>query len=436
MRAISLKLGQRCRAGRRIFGCREDGAPARAQVPAPRFVRRALFGRGCDRAKGSFMRILDIRTYVAPPPAGSWLNEIQVSTPMSIYPQYHGKRGNWRGPNAQEVFVEVVAEDGLSGLGISRGGAVIEAIVDSHLRPLLVGKDARDIERLWEQMFRATLPYGRKGAALMALSGVDLALWDLLAKSMGQPLYRLLGGAAHEAIPVYATHPDPKALVREGFVGTKIPMAFGPVDGKAGLRRNVERVAEVREKVGPDIDVMVDCWMAWDVDYTLAFAREAASLDLRWIEEPLPPDDYAGYAELRRRISGIQIATGEHEYTRWGFRELIERGCADVLQPDLAWGGGITEMRKVIGMAAAWNIPVIPHNGLMQPWTTHLMYASPNCPLAEFIVLYGPGDEAPPPVMRGALAPEGGRVRPREDPGAGVSLDLAEWDRQAVARKS
>jgi L-rhamnonate dehydratase len=376
------------------------------------------------------MRILDVRTYVAPPPAGSWLNEVRVSTPMSVFPEHRAHRGSWRGPNAQDVFIEVVAEDGLTGLGITRGGAVVETIVEKHLKSLLVGKDPRDVELLWEQMFRATLAYGRKGAPVMAVSGVDLALWDLLAKSMGQPLYRVLGGAAHDALPVYATHPDPHALVREGFVGTKIPMAYGPADGKEGLRKNVERVAAMREKVGENIDVMVDCWMSWDVDYTLAFAREASSLKLRWIEEPLPPDDYDGYALLRRKIVGPQIATGEHEYTRWGFKELLTRGCADVLQPDIAWSGGITEMRRVIGMASAWGIPVIPHNGVMQPWATHLMFASPSCPLAEYILFYGANDTPPPPIMRGDLVPAGGRVRPREDAGAGVSLDLAEWQRQ------
>jgi L-rhamnonate dehydratase len=380
------------------------------------------------------MKIVDVRTYVAPPPGGSWLNEIRVSTPMSIYPEYKASRGTWRGPNTQDVFVEVVSDEGVSGLGITRGGRVAQTIVDVHLRELLLGKDPRDVELLWEQMYRATLAYGRKGAPIMALSGVDLALWDLLAKWMGQPLYRLLGGAVCESLPVYATHPDPHALVREGYVGTKIPMSYGPADGREGLRRNVERVAEIRSAVGPDIDIMVDCWMSWDVPYTLNFARAAAPHALRWIEEPLPPDDYDGYRELRRAVTGTQIATGEHEYTRWGFKELLTRGCADVLQPDIAWSGGITEIRRVMAMASAYAIPVIPHNGIMQPWATHLMYATPICPLAEHIVFHGPGERAPPPIMTGALVPQRGRVRPRDDPGAGVALDVEEWRRQTAAR--
>lgn len=379
------------------------------------------------------MRIVDVRTYVAPPPAGSWLNEVQVSTPMSVYPRYKEHRGSWRGPNTQDVFILVVADEDVTGLGITRGGAVVQTIVEQHLKALLVGADPRDVELLWEQMFRATLAYGRKGAPIMALSGVDLALWDLLAKWMGQPLYRLLGGAMRDSLPVYATHPDSDALVREGYVGIKLPMAYGPADGRDGLHRNVERVAEVRAAVGSGIDVMVDCWMSWDLGYTLAFARAAEPYNLRWIEEPLPPDDYDGYAELRRRVVGTQIATGEHEYTRWGFKELLSRGCVDVLQPDVAWSGGISEVRRIAAMAAAYDIPVIPHNGVLQPWATHLMLATTNCPLAEHIVFYGPDDAAPPPIMLGELKPEMGRIRPSDAPGAGVELDIEEWERQTAA---
>lgn len=349
---------------------------------------------------------------------------------MAIFPRFRENRSSWRGPNSQDVFVQVLTDEGLTGLGVTRGGSVVKTIVEDHLRSLLLGTDPREVELLWEQMFLATLPYGRKGVPVMALSAVDLALWDILAKSLGQPLYRVLGGATKESLPVYATHPDPASLVREGYVGAKIPMPCGPGEGKKGLKANVERVAEVRSIIGPDLDLMVDCWMSWDLQYALEFARAAKPYNLRWIEEPLPPDDYEGYAELRRRVTWTQIATGEHEYTRWGFKELLARGCVDVIQPDIAWSGGITDMRRVAAMAAAYNVAVIPHNGVMQPWATHFMLANPSCPLAEYVVFYGPNDVAPPPVMLGELKPEGGRVRPSETPGAGVELDLVELERQ------
>lgn len=379
------------------------------------------------------MRITDVRAYVAPPPGNSWLNRVRIATPMSAYPRFAERRSSWRGPNTQDVFVQVFTDEGVTGLGVTRGGVVVKAIVEQHLRGLLLQADPRNVELLWEQMYRATLPYGRKGAPIMALSAVDLALWDLLAKWLSQPLYRVLGGATKDDLPVYATHPDPAALVSEGYVGTKIPMPFGPSDGKVGLRANIERVAEVRSIVGPDIDLMVDCWMSWDLNYTLEFARAAKPYGLRWIEEPLPPDDYEGYAELRRRVTSTQIATGEHEYTRWGFRELIVRGGVDVVQADVAWCGGISEARRIAAMAAAHNLILVPHNGVMQPWATHLMYATPNCPLAEYVVFYGPDDAAPAPVMLGELTPQSGRVRPSDAPGAGVELNVEELLRQVKA---
>ena len=120
------------------------------------------------------MRIVEVRTYVAPPPAGSWLNEIRVSTPMSIYPEYQSSRSSWRGPNTQDVFIQVVTDEGLTGLGITRGGCIVQTIIDQHLRALLLGKDARNVELLWEQMYRATLAYGRKGAPIMAVSKVKI----------------------------------------------------------------------------------------------------------------------------------------------------------------------------------------------------------------------------------------------------------------------
>ncbi|MCC6176644.1 MAG: L-rhamnonate dehydratase [Chloroflexi bacterium] len=378
------------------------------------------------------MRITEIRAHVAPPPARSWLNESLVATPMSIFPRFKARRSSWRGPGTQNVYVEVLTDEGLTGVGQCSGGVVAKAIVEHHLSPLLVGEDPRPVEQHWELMFRATLPYGRKGVAIMAISGVDLALWDLFAKWLGQPLYRALGGPLRDDLPVYGTHPVPAEMAREGYVAYKVPAAYGPADGKAGLDRNIERIAQARQDVGPNVDVMIDCWMSWDLPYSLAFAEAARPYGLRWIEEPLPPDDYEGYAELRRRVTWTQIATGEHEYTRWGFRELLERGCADVIQPDLAWGGGISEGRKIAALAAAHNVPVVPHAGGLQPWTVHFMLATQNCPLAEYVVFYGPNDVAPPPVLLGAPHPEMGRLRAPTRPGAGVELDLEELRRQSA----
>ncbi|HLY21280.1 MAG TPA: enolase C-terminal domain-like protein [bacterium] len=369
------------------------------------------------------MRITGIRTIVEPYSSGTWLDQIQVANPMFRFPRFRGPRSAWRGPGSDAVRVFVLTDEGVVGTGESRGGVVTKAIIDHHLAALLRDQDPLDIELRWEEMWRALLPYGRKGVAVMALSAVDLALWDLLAKWTGTPLYRLLGGAAREPLPVYATHPEPARLAAEGYVGLKVPMPCAVEDGPAGFDRNVETAAAARRAVGPDVDVMVDCFMAWDVEYTLRFARATREYGLRWIEESLPPDDYEGYARLRREIDWTQVATGEHEYTRWGFARLLAAEAADVLQPDVAWAGGITEVRRIAALASARGIPVIPHAGVLQPWTVHLMAAMPNCPMGETIV-FGAGDRRPAASIRSEITVEHGRVRPNETPGAGVVLNV------------
>jgi len=370
------------------------------------------------------MKITGIRARVEPFSSGTWLDQAPaIANPMFRFPRFRGARAAWRGPGADVVRVFVLTDDGVVGAGECRGGVVAKAIIDSHLAGLLHGQNPLDIELRWEEMWRALLPYGRRGVAVMAISGVDLALWDLLARWVGQPLYRLLGGAAHESLPVYATHPDPARLAAEGFVGLKVPMPCAAEDGRAGFRRNVEAVAAARGAVGPDVDLMVDCFMSWDVAYTIRFARAVREYDLRWIEEALPPDDYDGYARLRRAINWTQIATGEHEYTRWGFAQLLGVHGADVIQPDVTWAGGITEVRRIAALASARGVSVVPHAGVLQPWTVHLMAATPNCPLAETVV-FGAGDRRPEASIRSEIIVERGRVRPNETPGAGVAPNI------------
>lgn len=369
------------------------------------------------------MKITGIRTLVEPYTSGTWLDEAEIANPMFHFDRFRGARSIWRGPGSDVVRVFVLTDEDLVGVGETRGGVVAKAIIDNHLAAIVAGQNPLDIELRWEEMWRALLPYGRRGVAVMALSAVDLALWDLLAKSAGQPLYRLLGGTAQASIPVYATHPEPQRLAAEGYVGLKVPMPCSVDDGRSGLRRNVEAAEAARQAVGPDIDVMVDCFMSWDVDFTLRFAEAARDVHLRWIEEALPPDDLEGYATLRRKISWTQIATGEHEYTRWGFAQLLRAGGADVIQPDVAWAGGITEVRRIAGLASAYNVAMVPHAGALQPWAVHLMAATPNCPLAETIV-FGPEDRRPTSSITSQIHVSNGRVQPNETPGAGVDLNV------------
>ena len=234
-------------------------------------------------------------------------------------------------------------------------------MIERHLSRFLIGSDPRDVERLWDQMWRGSLYYGRKGLAICAISAVDLALWDLCGKLRDEPVYKLLGGETKDAIPCYVTGIKPAATRSSASSAPRCRCPHGPADGRDGLLKNVEMVARAREEVGPDFDLMLDCYMALDVPYTIELADALRPYRVRWIEEPLPPDDYDGHARIKAACPWQRFTTGEHEYTRYGFRELIARANVDILQPDLAWVGGITEARKIAAMAAAHDLPVVPH---------------------------------------------------------------------------
>jgi L-rhamnonate dehydratase len=354
----------------------------------------------------------------------SWLSESLVANPMSIYPEYKAKRSSWGAKWGPELLVRVITDDGIEGIGgpVPAGGRII---VEEHFRNLLVGKDPFDIELLWDQMFRSSLPYGRKGLPIMAISAIDIALWDIIGKATGQPVYKLLGGATKESLPVYSTGNDVAFYHKLGFTGFKLAMPHGPVDGWAGMKANLELIEKTRDIIGPDGEIMLDCYMAWSVDYTLRMAREMEPFRVRWIEESLPPDDYDGYAEITAK-SQVPIATGEHEYTRWGFKELISRRCCHILQPDLMWVGGISEARKITAMASSWGLDVIPHGGGLHPWGVHFMTSQVNCPLAEWVVVGNEGEDNPIrplfPYFEGSPLPENGRIKPTETPGIGVTV--------------
>ncbi|MEO5881720.1 MAG: L-rhamnonate dehydratase, partial [Caldimonas sp.] len=275
---------------------------------------------------------------------GHWIDG-QISTPMSRWPEYRMTRKSFGIDVLGTLVVEVEASDGTVGFGVTTAGEIGAWIVEKHLARFVEGKAVDQIETIWEQMYGATLFYGRKGVVLNAISGVDLALWDLLAKVRKEPVHALLGGPVRDELVFYATGVRPDLAKGMGFVGGKMPLVHGPAEGEAGLRANLDQLAAMRARVGPDFWLMFDCWMSLDLDYATRLAAGAQEHKLKWLEECLPPDDYWGYAALRQAVpKGMMVTTGEHEATRWGFRMLLEMGCADILQPDVGWCGGMTEM--------------------------------------------------------------------------------------------
>lgn len=227
--------------------------------------------------------------------------------------------------------------------------------------------------------------YGRKGLPIAIISVIDLALWDLLGKLRNEPVYRLIGGAARDRIDFYCTGPEPTAAKSMGFWGAKVALPYCPEEGHEGLRKNVEYLRQHREAVGPDFPLMVDCWMSLNVSYTIDLVRacEDLKLNINWWEECLSPDDTDGYALLKRAHPRTKFTTGEHEYSRYGFRKLIEHRDLDIIQPDVMWLGGLTELLRVAAMAAAYDIPVVPHAS--GSYSYHFVLSQPNTPFQEYL---------------------------------------------------
>ena len=290
------------------------------------------------------------------------------------------------------LVVEIFTDEGLVGIGnAALAPQVTKQVVDLYLKPILIGADPWESELLWQHMSRKTMAFGRKGVVMAAISAVDIALWDILGKSAKQPVYRLLGGRTKPRIPVYASRlysspldqlaAEAKRYKEDGYKAMKLRFGWGPSDGAPGMQRNVDLVRTVRETAGDEIDLMADAYMGWTLDYAKRMLPLLEPFNLRWLEEPVIPDDIHGYAELKR-ASRIPIAGGEHEHTIYGFRELLEARAVDYIQFDTNRVGGITQARKISAMAEAHSVPVIPHAGQMHNY--HIVMASLNSPMAEY----------------------------------------------------
>jgi L-alanine-DL-glutamate epimerase-like enolase superfamily enzyme len=290
------------------------------------------------------------------------------------------------------LVAEVFTDDGLAGVGnAALAPRLTKQVIDLYLKPLLIGADPWDVEFLWQHMYRKTLAFGRKGIGMAAISALDIALWDLIGKSAGQPLYRLLGGRTKPRIPVYASRlyatgleelaAEAKRYKEEGFRAMKLRFGWGPVDGADGMQRNLALVRTVREAVGDGVDVMADAYMGWTLDYAKRMLPLLEPFRLRWLEEPVVPDEVHGYAELRAQ-GRVPIAGGEHEFTLHGFRDLLEARALDYIQFDTNRVGGLTQARKIAALAEAHGVPVVPHAGQMHNY--HVVMASLNSPMAEY----------------------------------------------------
>ncbi|WP_020650203.1 L-rhamnonate dehydratase [Solimonas variicoloris] len=359
---------------------------------------------------------------------GHWIDD-HIATPMARYPEYRQSRQSFGINVLGTLVVEIEASDGTVGFAVTTGGEPAAYIVEKHLARFVEGARVAEIEKIWDQMYFSTQYYGRKGLVVNAISGVDLALWDLLGKLRGEPVHQLLGGAVRPELQFYATGARPDLARKLGFIGGKMPLHHGPAEGEEGLNKNIAELAEMRARVGKDFWLMYDCWMSLDLNYAVRLAQRAHVHGLKWIEEALSPDDYWGYAELKRQAPrGMLVTTGEHEATRWGFRMLLEMGCCDIIQPDVGWCGGLTELIKISALADARGALVIPHGSSV--YSYHFVITRHNSPFAEFLMMAPKADEVVPmfhPLLLDEPVPLNGRLSlaALDKPGFGVRLNPA-----------
>lgn len=373
------------------------------------------------------MKITEIRAHVL---------EAQLSQPFAYSRAWYSARTS--------MIVEICTDQGLVGWGESYGPARINAAIVRAMAPLLIGQDALRTEWIWQEVYARYRDHGQKGSIIQALSGIDIALWDLKGKFFNQPVHRLLGGPLRTEVAAYATGlyrreqgqpeqylaEEAAGYAAEGFKAVKLKVGFGIDD-------DVRATRAVRDAIGPGIGLMIDANHAYDVVAAIRLGRKVEDLDIGWFEEPVPPEDIAGHREVRAALT-IPVASGECEFTRFGFREMITTKAVDYLQPDTCSAGGLSECKKIADMAAAYGIRYAPHvwgSGVAIAAALQLLAVLPSFtppsldpvePMLEF-------DRTEHPVRQALLATpiehRNGIVAVPDGPGLGIDIN-----REALAR--
>ncbi|MBA3442263.1 MAG: mandelate racemase/muconate lactonizing enzyme family protein [Pyrinomonadaceae bacterium] len=358
------------------------------------------------------------------------------------------------------TLVRIDTDEGLTGYGEAKAAvgsaginAPVVAVVNEELRPLLVGQDPRNISGLWERMYngvrsgyaiqrgRAFPELGRRGLRICAISGVDMALWDILGKTLGVPVYQLLGGRSRERVTGYASGGWADAAhIGEQLLNTIKPGGFSAVKMRVGamdgeVETSIERVRAARYALGPSVRLMVDAHGTFDPRSARRFCRGVEDCNLSWFEEPTSADDVRGMAEVRS-ATDIPIAAGESLFTRFDFRDLIGACAADILQPDPAIAGGITEVVRIAALASAHQLTLAPHlwgSALLFASGLHIAAAVPNCVTLEYSMGFNPMLRE---LVQEDFVINGGEVEIPDRPGLGVTVNDDFVERYAVSRNN
>jgi len=328
--------------------------------------------------------------------------EERLVRPIDIYPEYseesHENSNLQSGEivNTSSIFVEIHTDEGIYGTA----GPIDTAhsdIIEKSLSSILIGKDPLAIELLWDQMHRLSV-HGRQGITMMAISAVDCALWDLKGKYFNSPVYKILGGPTRKRIPAYASmlgfnvtdmklvEERAKLYKNKGFTAQKWFFRYGPMSGREGLTKNVEMVKTIRESVGEDYEIMLDCWQSMDYKYVVELAKRIEEYRPYWLEETVMPDRIEIYKKIKDRIN-IPLSGAEHDYTRWGMLRFIEKDALDIYQPDIYWAGGLSEVIKIANLATTHDLITIPH-GHSSNATLHfsLSQVPIHTPFQEYLI--------------------------------------------------
>ncbi|MDP4245303.1 MAG: enolase C-terminal domain-like protein [Bacteroidota bacterium] len=298
-----------------------------------------------------------------------------------------------------QAYIRIRTKGGIEGLYGMLEPETVTPILQ-QLRPFLLGKDAMAVSALWDELYRNNR-HSRAGHYMMALSAVDNVLWDIRGKYFKTPVYELLGGATRKNVGAYGSclsysvekgtiAPRAKELFNQGFIQQKWFMAYGPGDGNAGLRKNIEAVEEVRDALGQDAQIMFDAYQGWDLPFATAWCRAVDKYNPYWIEEAFAVNRLESFLQLRRNTT-IPLATGEHFYSRWEVLDFLQAGAIEIVQADPEWCGGVSELVKICSLASAYGAKVYPHGHNIHAALHVIASQSPDvCPLAEYLINHMP----------------------------------------------
>jgi D-galactarolactone cycloisomerase len=355
----------------------------------------------------------------------------------------------WYYKTKTALVVEVKTDEGITGWGDCYGpAAVSKSIVDTLLKPSILGKDPFDVEVIWETLYNKVKDYGLTGMTISGISGIDIALWDIVGKACRKPLHKLIGGSFRDPVPAYATGlyfrnmnrlneeavEEATGYARQGFKAIKMKIGLG------SMRKDLDRVAAVRDAIGPEVQLMVDANHCFNVPQAINIGRELEKLGVYWFEEPISPEDLEGYIEVSRSLD-MAVAGGENEFTKFSFSEILKRRAMDIVQPDVCAAGGITECKKIAALAQAHCVQCVPHawgTAIGLAATIHFLASLPDCPpclvpvppMLEYEQTFNPFRDYLSTVP---FTHQDGVVAVPKGPGLGIEINREILDRYRVA---